>query len=77
MRVGGWGVGGWGVGGTGPLGPSPGSTTEQSYSGYVHPDDHTQPTMEVNSVGTFQVTLLKLATPPLPPQTKLNFVQNG
>ena len=27
----------------------------------------------VKSVGTFSVTLVKLATPPLPPQTKLNF----
>ena len=29
-------------------------------------------TMEVKSVGTFPVILLKLATPPLSPQTKLN-----
>ena len=29
-------------------------------------------TMEVKSVGTSPVTLLKLATFPLPPQTKLN-----
>ena len=35
------------------------------------------PTMEVKSVGTFPVILLKLATPPLPPQTKLNLEQNG
>ena len=33
--------------------------------------------MEVKSVGTFTVILLKLATPPLPPQTKLNLEQNG
>ena len=30
--------------------------------------------MEVKSVGTFPVILLKLATPPLPPQTKLNLL---
>ena len=28
--------------------------------------------MEVKSDGTFSVLLVKLATPPLPPQTKLN-----
>ena len=33
--------------------------------------------MEVKSVGTFPVILLKLATPPLPPQTKLNLEKNG
>ena len=33
--------------------------------------------MEAKSVGTFPVILLKLATPPLPPQTKLNLEQNG
>ena len=33
-------------------------------------------TMEVKSVGTFPVILLKLAASPLPPQTKLNFEQN-
>ena len=33
--------------------------------------------MEVISVGTFPVILLKLVTPPLPPQTKLNLKQNG
>ena len=33
--------------------------------------------MEVKIVGTFPVILLKLATPPLPPQTKLNFAQMG
>ena len=33
--------------------------------------------MEVKSVGTFPVILLKLATPPLPPQAKLNLEQNG
>ena len=33
--------------------------------------------MAVKSVGTFPVILVKLATPPLPPQTKLNFEQNG
>ena len=33
--------------------------------------------MDVKSVGTFPVILLKLATPPLPPQTKLNLEQNG
>ena len=37
----------------------------------------TTATMEVKSVGTFPVMLLKLATPPLPPQTKLNLEQNG
>ena len=31
----------------------------------------------VKSVGTFSVTLVKLATPPLPPQTKLNFKYHG
>ena len=34
-------------------------------------------TMEVKSVGTFPVILLKLATPPLPPRTKLDLKQNG
>ena len=34
-------------------------------------------TMEVKRVGTFPVILLKLATPPLPPQTKLDLEQNG
>ena len=33
--------------------------------------------MEVKSVGTFPVILVKLETPSLPPQTKLNFEQNG
>ena len=33
--------------------------------------------MEVKSVATFSVILVKLATPPLPPQTKLNFEQMG
>ena len=33
--------------------------------------------MEVKSVGTFPVIWLKLATPPLPPQTKLDLEQNG
>ena len=33
--------------------------------------------MEVKSVGTFPVILLKLVTPPLQPQTKLNLEQNG
>ena len=33
--------------------------------------------MEVKSVGTSPVKLLKIATPPLPPQTKLNLEQNG
>ena len=33
--------------------------------------------MEVKSVGTFPVLLLKLATPSLPPQTKLDLEQNG
>ena len=33
--------------------------------------------MEVKSVGTFPVILLKLVTPPLPTQTKLNLEQNG
>ena len=32
--------------------------------------------MEVKSVRTFPVILVKLATPPLSPQTKLNFEQN-
>ena len=32
--------------------------------------------MEAKSVGTFPVILLKLATPPIPPQTKMNFEQN-
>ena len=31
--------------------------------------------MEVKSVGTFPVILVKLVTPPLPPKTKLNFKQ--
>ena len=34
-------------------------------------------TMEVKSVGAFLVVLLKLAASSLPPQTKLNFEQNG
>ena len=33
--------------------------------------------MEVKSVGTFPDKLVKLVTPPLSPQTKLNFEQNG
>ena len=33
--------------------------------------------MEVKSFGTFPMILVKLATPPLPPQTKLNFEQNA
>ena len=33
--------------------------------------------MEVKSFGTFPVILVKLATLPLPPQTKLNFEQNA
>ena len=33
--------------------------------------------MDVKSAGTFPVILLKLVTPPLPPQTKLNLEQNG
>ena len=33
--------------------------------------------MEVKRVATFSVILVKLATPPLPPQTKLNFEQMG
>ena len=33
--------------------------------------------MEVKSIGIFPVILLKLATPPLPPQTKLNLEKNG
>ena len=32
--------------------------------------------MKVKSVRTFAVILVKLATPPLPPKTKLNFEQN-
>ena len=39
--------------------------------------NHIEATIEVKSVGTFPVILLKLATPPLPPQTKLNLDQNG
>ena len=34
-------------------------------------------TVGVKSVGTFPVILVKLATPPLPPQTKSNFEQMG
>ena len=34
-------------------------------------------TMQVKNVGTLPVILLKLATPPLPPQKKLNLEQNG
>ena len=37
---------------------------------------HFGSTMEVKSVGTFPVILVKLVTPPLPPKTKLNFEQN-
>ena len=33
--------------------------------------------MEVKNVGTFPVILLKLASPPLPPKTKLNLERNG
>ena len=33
--------------------------------------------MEVKNVGTFLVMLVKMVTPPLPPQTKLNYEQNG
>ena len=33
--------------------------------------------MDLKSVGTFPVIFLKLATPPLPPQTKLDLEQNG
>ena len=33
--------------------------------------------MEVKRVGIFQVILVKLVAPPFPPQTKLNFEQNG
>ena len=33
--------------------------------------------MEVKRFGTFPVILVKLATPLLPPQTKLNFEQSG
>ena len=36
-----------------------------------------QAIMAVKSVGTFPVILIKLATPPLPRQTKLNLEQNG
>ena len=36
-----------------------------------------RPTMEVKSVETFPVILLKLAIPRLPPQTKLDLEQNG
>ena len=42
-----------------------------------HDQSEALPTMEVKSVGTFPVILLKLVTPPLPPQTKLNLAQNG
>ena len=34
-------------------------------------------TMQVKNVGTLPVILLKLASPPFPPQTKLNLEQNG
>ena len=34
-------------------------------------------TMEVKSLGTFPVIIVKLVTPPLPPKTKLNLEQNG
>lgn len=33
--------------------------------------------MEVRSVGTFSVILVKVVTPPFPPQTKLTFEQMG
>ena len=33
--------------------------------------------LEVKSVATFSVILVTLATPPLPPQTKLNLEQMG
>ena len=51
-----------------------------SICGYQYFQEHyhnTRHTMEVKSVGTFPVILLKLVTPPLPPQTKLNLEQNG
>ena len=46
---------------------------------YSPPSIETLPiaTMEVKSVGAFPVVLLKLAASSLPPQTKLNFEQNG
>ena len=46
---------------------------------YYFPPIETLPiaTMEVKSVGAFPVVLLKLAASSLPPQTKLNFEQNG
>ena len=34
-------------------------------------------TMEVKIVGTFSGILVKVATPPLPPRTKMNFEQMG
>ena len=34
-------------------------------------------TADVQSVETFPLTLVKLATTPFPPQTKFNFEQNG
>ena len=60
----------WGVGGR----------EGGSICGYQYFQEHyhnTRHTMEVKSVGTFPVILLKLVTPPLPPQTKLNLEQNG
>ena len=33
--------------------------------------------MEIKSAGTFSVILVKVATPLLPPRTKLNFEQMG
>ena len=33
--------------------------------------------MDVRSVGTFSVILVKVVTPPFPPQTKLTFEQMG
>ena len=46
---------------------------------YTRPRIETLPiaTMEVKSVETLPVILLKLVSPPLSPQTKLNFEQNG
>ena len=46
-------------------------------SGVVNCGTHFSSTEEVKSVGTFPVITVKLVTPSLPPQTKLNFEQNG
>ena len=53
------------------------STANLDLRNSVDTISHCKRTMEVKSVGTFPVILLKLATSPLPPQTKLNLEQNG